>query len=108
MDSSHSHGHDVQKEVRTYLIVFGALLFLTIVTVAVSYLHLNIFGAVMVALFVASIKAALVACFFMHLISERKVIYIVLGITLIFFASLMTIPFNEIQQTKITGTEIVP
>jgi cytochrome c oxidase subunit IV len=104
---SHSHGHDVKKEIRIYMLVFGALLFLTIVTVAVSYLHLNIFGAVMVALFVATIKAALVACFFMHLISERKLIYIILGVTVIFFGSVMTIPFNEMPRVKITGSSYV-
>ena len=108
MSSSHSPGHDVQKEVTIYMKVFGALLFLTIVTVAVSYLHLSILGAVLVALFVAGIKAALVACFFMHLISEQKLIYIILGITVFFFASVMTIPINEIKQTKITGSILEP
>ena len=90
------------------MLVFGALLFLTIVTVAVSYLHLTILGAVLVALFVATVKAALVVCFFMHLISEQKLIYIILGITVVFFISVMTIPINEIRQTKIIGTQIVP
>ena len=108
MGTSQEHGHDIQKEVRTYLMVFGGLLFLTIVTVLVSYLHLEIHEAVMVALCIAVIKASLVACFFMHLISERKLIYIVLIFTAIFFFSVMSIPLSEIHQTKITGTVIVP
>ena len=108
METSHNHGHDVQKEVRAYLMVFGGLLFLTIVTVAVSYLHLEIHEAVAIALFVALVKASLVACFFMHLISERKLIYIVLGITIIFFLSVMTIPISEIRNSKIQGTVNVP
>ena len=106
MHSEHSHGHDIQKEIRTYMMVFGALLFLTILTVAISYLHLNIVGAVIIALFVALVKATLVACFFMHLISERKMIYIILGIVFIFFCSVMTIPINEVPKSKITGTQI--
>ena len=39
--------------------------------------------AIAVALFIATIKGSLVACYFMHLISEKKLIYVVLGITTI-------------------------
>ena len=54
---------------------------LTIVTVAVSYLHLAAPMAIAVALFIATIKGSLVACYFMHLISEKKLIYAVLAMT---------------------------
>ena len=54
---------------------------LTIVTVAISRLHLSVPIAVTVALFVAIIKGSLVACYFMHLISEKKLIYAVLALT---------------------------
>ena len=37
--------------------------------------------AIAVALFVATIKGSLVACYFMHLISEKKLIYAVLALT---------------------------
>lgn len=90
--AAHTDAHEIEhvhQEVKRYIIVFMALLFLTLVTVGVSYLHLNIVGAVTLALTVAVIKSALVACYFMHLISERKLIYIVLSFTVIFFASLM-------------------
>ena len=65
---------------------------LTIVTVAVSYLDLSTPMAVVVALFIAGIKGSLVACYFMHLISEKKVIYGVLAVTGFFFAALMALP----------------
>ena len=108
MQTGHSHGDDIQAEVRGYLMVFGVLLFLTIVTVCVSYFHLPLWAAIIVALFIATIKAAMVACFFMHLISERKLVYIVLSITVIFFASVMSISFSELHKSKIRGTVIVP
>ena len=108
METTHSHEHDVQKEVRAYLLVFGGLLFLTIVTVCVSYFHLPLWAAISVALFIAIIKASLVACFFMHLISERKLVYIVLSITVIFFASVMSISMSETHKSKIRGTVFVP
>ena len=77
MSSGHEI-HDIKKEVRGYLIVFAALLFFTIVTVGVSYLHLNLPQAITLALIIATIKAGLVASYFMHLISEKTLIYLVL------------------------------
>jgi cytochrome c oxidase subunit 4 len=84
------HGHDVSKEVRKYLLVFGALLIGTVLTVAAAYVD---FGSaarnVAVALFIATAKAALVGAFFMHLIDERKMIYGVLGATVFFCVGLV-------------------
>jgi cytochrome c oxidase subunit 4 len=65
---------------------------LTIVTVAVSRVHLPVPMAVTVALVVATIKGSLVACYFMHLISEKKVIYAVLVLTAVFFVALLALP----------------
>jgi caa(3)-type oxidase subunit IV len=48
--------------------------------------------AIAVALFIATIKGALVACYFMHLISEKKLIYAVLAITVFKFVVLMILP----------------
>ena len=90
-----SIGHDtaeIDKHVRVYITVFVALMALTLITVAVSYLHLSTPKAIAVALFVATIKGSLVACYFMHLISERKLIYLVLGITVIKFIALLALP----------------
>jgi cytochrome c oxidase subunit 4 len=83
---------DISKHVRTYFMVFGALMVLTIVTVGVSYLHLPTHTAIIVALFIATIKASMVALFFMHLNHERKLIYWVLMLTVVFFFVLMLVP----------------
>ena len=64
----------------------------TIVTVAISYLHLPVAMAVTVALLVAIVKGSLVACYFMHLISEKKLIYAVLILTGVFFVALLALP----------------
>jgi cytochrome c oxidase subunit 4 len=86
------HAVDIDKHVRVYITVFVALMVLTIVTVAVSRFHLPVAIAVTVALIVATIKGSLVACYFMHLISEKKLIYAVLGLTVVFFIALMALP----------------
>jgi cytochrome c oxidase subunit 4 len=86
------HAVDIDKHVRVYITVFVALMVLTIVTVAVSYLDLAVPIAVTVALVVATIKGSLVACYFMHLISEKKLIYAVLVLTGLFFVALLALP----------------
>ena len=48
--------------------------------------------AVTVALFVATIKGSLVACYFMHLISEKKLILVVLLVTASCFVALLALP----------------
>jgi cytochrome c oxidase subunit 4 len=86
------HAAEIDRHVRVYISVFVALMVLTIITVAVSYLDLPLAGAVAVALLVATIKGALVACYFMHLISEKKLIYAVLVLTVVFFIALLALP----------------
>ena len=76
--------------VRGYIFVFIALLAGTFLTVWASFIQ---FGSreinIAVALAIASVKAFLVVAYFMHLISERKMIYCVMGFTAFFFAGLM-------------------
>ena len=95
---------DVKKSVKTYFMIFGALMVLTIITVGVSYVHLPIALAVIVALVVATIKGSLVAMYFMHLLHERKVIYWVLMLTVIFFVFLMFVPLLT-NLDRIPGSE---
>jgi cytochrome c oxidase subunit 4 len=91
------HAVDIDRHVRIYITVFVALMVLTVVTVAVSRLHLPVPIAVSVALTVAIIKGSLVACYFMHLISEKKLIYAVLALTAIFFVALLALPIFTVS-----------
>ena len=91
--SGHS-AEEIKKETRVYIMVFVALAALTLITVGVSYLHLSVGAAIALALFIATIKGSLVAAFFMHLISERKLIYAVLILTLVFFIVLLLLPLG--------------
>jgi cytochrome c oxidase subunit 4 len=96
-------GDDIRSHVKTYFMIFGALMVLTIITVGVSYLNLPVAMAILVALVVATIKGSLVALFFMHLKHERKLVYYVLVLTAIFFIFMMSVPlFTNLN--KIPGT----
>ena len=79
---------DIDRQVRIYILVFVSLMVLTVVTVAISRLHLPVKQAIAVAL----VKGSLVAGYFMHLFSERKLIYWVLGATVAFFFFVLVLP----------------
>ena len=82
--------------IANYRKVFIYLLIGTTLTVWASYLEFNvqnsIAGAVFVGLTIAMIKGYLVAANFMHLNSERKLIYWILLLTVFFLALLLFIP----------------
>jgi cytochrome c oxidase subunit 4 len=90
MTMNDGHSAEPAHSVRGYLFVYFALLAGTGLTVWASFIP---FGSreinIGVALLIAGVKAFLVAGYFMHLISERKMIYLVMGFTAFFFAGLM-------------------
>jgi cytochrome c oxidase subunit IV len=96
--NAHHHSPEqIRKEMKVYIAVFIGLGVLTAVTVGAFY-GLKTFPvriAILVALIIASIKGFLVAGFFMHLLSEKKVIYGVLILTVIFFIFLMMLPVSH-------------
>jgi caa(3)-type oxidase subunit IV len=82
----------IQKSKRTYLIIFGALLVGTVLTVLVATVEaldvgghgFDIWDAIL-GLVIATTKASLVALVFMHLNHEKKSIYWIFGGSLFFF-----------------------
>lgn len=106
--SHDDHGHhndpeSIAKEKRRYLIVFGMLGLLTILTVAAAeMLHLPPMETILVALAIALVKGSLVAAVFMHLLSERKLIYAVLVLTIFFFGVMIWAPWHHRNNAKET------
>jgi caa(3)-type oxidase subunit IV len=103
------YAHGVQQQVMRYLMVGGLLLFFTLLTVALSYVdfggffswlfHMNISPEggrklnIVVAIFVATFKASLVALIFMHLAAEKGLIYRVLIFTGFFVLGLFWLTY---------------
>lgn len=92
---SHHTGHGHSKyelghivPTRTFTIVFVALLVLTAITVGISYIDFGMMNIV-VAMFVASIKAMLVALFFMHLKYEKPETWLYAAFPIILLACLI-------------------
>lgn len=100
---SHS-ADDIEKSIKKYLMVGGALFVFTGVTVAANQVHLAVPAAIAVALIIASMKGSMVAAIFMHLSTERKWIYAALLLTLLGFLVLLTVPMFTVNDT--IGTPI--
>lgn len=83
---------EIREHIKLYWKIGAALMVLTIVTVAISYIDFAVPIAIFVALVVAATKGSLVASFFMHLIGERKWILGTLLLTVLFFLVLIFIP----------------
>ena len=87
---------DLAHHITNYRKVFIFLLIGTALTVWASYVEFNvqnsIAGAIFVGLTIAFIKGYLVAANFMHLNSEKKMIYWILLLTIFFLALLLFIP----------------
>ncbi|NQZ97225.1 MAG: cytochrome C oxidase subunit IV family protein [Myxococcales bacterium] len=91
---SESDVEHVRQHIKVYVTVFVALAVLTVVTVGISYLHLPTGFAITLAMVVATVKAGLVAGYFMHLISEEKVILWVLLLCAAFLFVLFILPLG--------------
>jgi cytochrome c oxidase subunit 4 len=99
--NSHHSPEEIKREVRVYLVVFVALAALTAVTVG-SFYALKSYPvgvAIGVALAIALVKGSLVAGYFMHLLSEKKLIYAVLILTVFFFFVLIWGPWQHHYST---------
>ncbi len=102
---SHAPGFVHVVPVRLLLAIWGALLVLTIVTVAVTRVDLGGFN-LWLALLIAVVKASLVALYFMHLRWDKPFNSIVFVASLAFvmlFVGLALVDTKEYQPEMIPG-----
>ena len=93
---------EARKHMRTYAIIGVALMIGTGLTVWAAFID---FGSreinIIAALAIACTKGFLVAGFFMHLISEKKMVYAVLICTVFFAAALMYLTLLSMNHESI-------
>ena len=103
--SDQHHDESFSHHVRRYLWVFYALIVGTAFTVWASYIHFGSRGInIGVALAIACTKAFLVAGYFMHLISEKKMIYSIMAFTAFFFVGLMGLTIWSLHDFPLNTT----
>jgi len=88
-DGDHAHDEPHILPLSTYFGVWGALVVLTAFTVAVSRFDFGSANTI-VAMIVATIKATLVALFFMHLLYDNKLNLVILMASFLFVAIFFT------------------
>lgn len=79
---------------RTYVLVFAALIALTLLTVGLSFLHLGAWHTA-VGIGIAVAKGLLVALFFMHLIYSTRVTWVMVGAGLFWLGILMVLTLTD-------------
>lgn len=97
------HGHKPDHvphvtPLATYLKTFGALMVLTVITVAVSRVDLGTTVNLIIALLIATMKATIVAAIFMHLYADHKfhtVIFVSSVVFLFIFVIFTSFDLNE-------------
>ena len=80
---------------KTYFYVWGALLILLGMTIAAAKLHLSKYS-VLINLIIASIKAALVLMFFMHLKYEGKFLKGLVLLTISALTLIIALTFSDV------------
>ena len=81
--------------VKTYFIVFGTLLVLTLLTAGTAFIDLGADWNTITALSIAVVKASLVATYFMHLRYSSRLTLLVAGAGLIWMVHLMVFTFAD-------------
>jgi cytochrome c oxidase subunit 4 len=96
----HDHGLAHTTPVSLLFGILAALLVLTVATVSVTSIDLGAQGNLVVAMIIATVKAALVCTFFMHLLWDKKfhaVLFLTSVLFLILFLSMATTDRGEYQ-----------
>ncbi|HTS65028.1 MAG TPA: cytochrome C oxidase subunit IV family protein [Candidatus Acidoferrales bacterium] len=79
---------------KSYLLTFAALLALTFTTVMVGYIDLG-WGSMFMAVLIATMKAILIASFFMHALLEAKLVKLVIAGALLWFLIMVTLTLGD-------------
>jgi cytochrome c oxidase subunit 4 len=88
---------EVHVPVRTYIIIFVALMVLMLLTIAAAFLphHTMGYWSIIIALAIATIKATLVVLYFMHVKYASPLVKVVVMSGLVFFFIALGLTFSD-------------
>ena len=100
--------HEHIISLKTYLMVGATLFVLTGATVSISFVHFGAFNLV-IAMLIASVKAILVALFFMHLLYDNKLFMAIFSIALIFVSVFIILTmFDTLERGSVDTVKSKP
>ena len=79
---------------RVYLLTFGGLVFLTLLTTGLGFLDLGPFSTI-VAVLLAATKAGLIVMFFMHAFYEARIVRVIIAGGIIWVAILLSLTIAD-------------
>lgn len=98
-------GHDHAIPLKVYFNVLGALLVLTVITVAAARVDFGQLNTI-IALGIASVKAFLVLSYFMHLKYDDRTFWVIFGTAI--FGLLVLYFFSELDiMTRVNETNVL-
>ncbi len=91
--------HAKHTSTRTYLLIWAALIVLTLSTAGAAALPLKEWGLdawhTPIGLLIAVVKAVLIVLFFMHALESGRLVWMVIAVSILFLAILGSITFSD-------------
>ncbi|MFG0334305.1 MAG: cytochrome C oxidase subunit IV family protein [Maioricimonas sp. JB049] len=97
MDSHDSHAIAHVMPLKVLFTIFGALIFFTILTVAIALFDLGLYE-IIVTMLIATVKASLVAVYFMHLRYDNPFHATIFIFSLLFVALFLGFTLADVGQ----------
>jgi cytochrome c oxidase subunit 4 len=99
MSTHTDHAQDPKIEARNHVLTLVSLLILTVITVGASHINFGA-GNVVIALAIATVKASIVALFFMHLLHDKPVNGIIAVTGFLFLGIFLMFDFIDVDSRK--------
>ena len=80
--------------IRTYTFTWLSLLVLTLITTLIGFVDLGVFTMI-IAVGIATLKAAIIAAIFMHALFEAKLVRVVIAGGVVWFLILVTLTMGD-------------
>ncbi|MBF0504386.1 MAG: hypothetical protein HQL14_04705 [Candidatus Omnitrophica bacterium] len=93
-----------RSEFKRDIAIYLGIICLTALIVTINHLRLKSLGMVLI-LTIASCEALIVGYYFMHLMTKKKTIHLILFLTFVVFLSLLFLPAWDIANSPRTPSE---
>lgn len=93
-----------QPEFKRDILIYVCIVCLTALIVTISHFHLKLPGDILIVA-IAACEALLVGYYFMHLMTKKKTIHLILFLTFVVFLSLLFWPAWDILYSPRTPSE---